>query len=122
MVAQATNPHSETRDQKDARMEASVNDYSRVLHELTGRMTGLKDQVISSKEHTKASFGNMKKMFNSSLDEIRYLIATQAAQQPDATRSASAILGSEVPSPGPFTRKHHLPHLLLSPLVHMGQP
>lgn len=94
MVAQFTNPPTETRAQKDARLETSINEHNRVLHELIGKMVGLEDWAIASVECNKASVENIKKTFSVSLDDIRYLIVDEEAQQSGATWSVSGILRS----------------------------
>lgn len=79
MVAPASSQPAETRAQRDTRMESSINEHNQILHELTGRMVRLEHRLHASEERTKASFDDMKKTFSSSMDEIRYLIAAQAA-------------------------------------------
>lgn len=85
-------------------------------------MAGLEECVLAAEERTQASFNAIKRTFRALLDEIRFMLASQAEKQPGArsrekqpgARSATRILGlgssatiartpaSQMPPPSPL--------------------
>lgn len=89
-MSTTNNPPTKTRAQRDTRADASITEHHHVLTELVGRMATAEERSTAFEDHSRSAFAKMRQSFT----DLKLMIASQTAQHPEATRSATGILGS----------------------------